>query len=291
MFRDSSVVDSAGIADYFPFIFQDRPGAVLILSGYFDESERNDGGKPICVAGFLFKEAGYKKFRHKWHRDVLLDGSLPNFHMTDLCAGQGVYRGMSIPTRQVILNGAVDAIRKHTYATIAVQFDRAEFAASVPPEWPTYRGSIYSAAATMCVQIVGFWLNEWGCPMDVLYVFERGHRYQAQADRMLKAIAADGDARSRFRYRNHMFEPKSEYGLQAADLLAWTVTKVETSRGNPTQAIRPFLPAITRLVGPSVSRAKVYLFTGERLRRFLAEQAEAKDGIPVDFGPGKRALM
>src|SRR5687767_7167230 len=106
----------------------------MVLGGYFDESERDDAGQPIVVAGYLFKPANYKEFRRRWHRDVLNRGRLRHFHATDLCAGRGVYDGMPINQRQTILTAAVDAIRANVYAGIGVHFDRAEFASLAPPD-------------------------------------------------------------------------------------------------------------------------------------------------------------
>jgi hypothetical protein len=267
----------------------------LILTGYFDESERDSEGEPICVAGYLFKPTGYKHFRKKWQRDVLAFGErrFRHFHMTDLCAGHGEYAGLPICDRVEILNGAVSAISKHTYASIAVHFDKAEFVKVAPPEWPAYRGSIYTAACHMCIQSSAHWLEKWGCHADVLYVFERGHKFQGEVEAVLKSIAANDEARALFRYGNHIFEKKSEVGLQAADLQAWTITKARACGGGTVpKAFRPFVQPILRLAnGASNGRNLLHQLTGDRLRRFVAEQlAVPEGGIPVDFGPGKRGF-
>jgi hypothetical protein len=269
----------------------------LILAGYFDESIRTEGGEPICVGGYLFKPSGYARFCERWRREVLRlpdRRQLPHFHMTDLCSGWGVYKGLGIPERVDILDRAIAVIEAHSYASIAVQFDQAEFAQLAPAEWPQYRGSIYTSACHMCLQLSGFWLREWGSHLDVLYVFERGHKFQAEAEDALRAIAANPDASNHFRYRNHRFEDKArEPGLQAADLWSWTVTKTVVNIGHKTpQALKPFLPALFRLAHVNVDRQKISMFTGEKLRRYIYEQLVRAEehGIPVMFRNRKPAF-
>ena len=261
----------------------------MVIGGYFDESIREGGKEPIVVGGYLFKPARYVRFRERWSREVL---RLPNrkrlkhFHMTDLCAGKGVYGGLDIPTRVGILKRAVDVVGACAYGAIGVQFDQAEYEAAAPPEWAKYRGSIYGQACTGCVQMTAYWLRQWRCHnIEVLYVFERGHKFQSNAEDMLHAIAANADARSQFRYRNHLFEEKErECGLQAADLFAWSMSKSASISGGPIPpAFRPFVSEVVRLAERLPGRQHLTRFTGDRLRRYMAEQAAAVGGIPVAF--------
>lgn len=73
----------------------------IVLTAYLDESYREEKQEPICVGGFLFKQAGYKKFHRYWSKHVLRCGGrrLAHFHMKDLCAGRGEYEGLSISDR------------------------------------------------------------------------------------------------------------------------------------------------------------------------------------------------
>ena len=275
-----------GLAAILPFISNGNARLIMVLSAYFDESERPESDAPICVGGFLFKVDGYLKFRRKWKRDVLRDGAVGAFHMTDLCAGQGTYVGMTIADRVAILDGAVDAIRKHSYAGLGVQIPRDEFARVAPPNWPQFRGSVYTACCHMCVQSAAYWLRQWNYAGTVLYVFEQGHKYQKEANAALTAIGQNPKARQDFRYANHVFETKAEYGVQAADLFAWTMTKAHVADGRVSPALRPFVPALLRL-GQGKERMKVNVFTGDKLKRFIHEQMVGAEGIPVNFGPRK----
>lgn len=197
----------------------------MVIGAYFDESIRQEGEESICVGGYLFKPSQYVRFRQRWHREVL---RLPDrrqlryFRMADICAGQGVCAGLDIPTRMGVLKRAVDVVGDCAYGAVGVHFLQAEFVALAPPDFAKYRGSIYSQACGMIPQVTAFRLREWGCGnMEVLYVFERGHKFQSEANDILGAMARDPRAVKQFKYR-HMFEEKErEYGLQAADLFAW----------------------------------------------------------------------
>jgi hypothetical protein len=112
--------------------------------------------------------------------------------------------------------------------------------------------------------------------MEVAYVFEQGHKYRAQADRMLEKIGQFEDVRKYFRYRLHLFEYKErEYGLQAADLYAWTITKAKVSDGVVPQAFKPFVQPIMRWATENGDKCRLHAFTGKTLDRFFDELSSA----------------
>jgi hypothetical protein len=269
----------------------------MVIDAYFDESLREDGAEPICVGGYVFKPTQHERFVRRWHREVLRlpdRRRLTHFHMTDLCAGKGVYRGLTIAERIGILRRAVDVVGDCAYAGLGVQFRQGEFEALAPAEWATYRGSIYSSACGMCVQVTAHWLRRWGCNnIEVRFVFERGHKFQNEANDILNAIAADDDGRKYFKYREHVFaEKNSEYALQAADLFAWSMTKAESINGGAIpSAFRPFAPEVIRLSRRLPGRQNLSFFTGPLLQRYFYEQATIANGhIPVKFGPRRPGL-
>jgi hypothetical protein len=263
------------------------------MTGYFDESERLEGDAPVAVAGVLFKDAAYRQFCRAWKVNVLQKKRFSCFHMTDLVTGRKEYEGVSISERVDILNAAVDAIDRSSYATISVLFNRTEFEQVAPLEWPLAFGSIYGAACHFSVQVTGYWLRKWRSPEFVAYVFERGHKFQAQSGAMLDAISRDQTARREFRYMRHHFEDKKmACGLQAADLVSWVVTK--TALGGRTASLRPFVAALRRLAAGERERRIVYPLTGRRLVDFMVDQMKGHQEktrmIYVDFGPRKRTL-
>jgi hypothetical protein len=264
----------------------------VVVSAYFDESEREDAGQPICVGGFMFKPSGYKAFRRYWCSNVLRfrGRRTEPFHMTDLCAGHGVYEGLTIPERISILNHAVEAVKKHSIAAHGVCFDQKEFIAKAPPNWPQVFGSIYAVACQLCLQVTSYWLGQQGVTMPVLYVFERGHKFEDEADRFLKAIARNNEHTKRFRYRNHIFEPKSEVGLQAADLYAWTITKAKAASGVVPKGTKPFVQPLLKMVDGSNGRYRCGMFHGAMLDRFLEEARTNPVMVQLDRGPRKSAF-
>jgi Protein of unknown function (DUF3800) len=265
---------TGGLGDFFPFLFPDGRGLVAVLAGYFDESEQQQGNWPICVGGFLFKPSGYKRFRRKWNRDVLRfrGRRVAPFHMTDLCSGHGVYEGLTISDRVVILENAVEAIVAHTYSGVAIQFYQSEFERKAPADWPLRFGSIYTAACQMCLRATAYWLNRDGCQMNVYYVFEEGHEFENEAHLLLSAVGKHEDVRRLLRYRKHAFEPKTEVGLQAADFFAWVCTKASTvgASGEPIpRAFVPFLGPVTVWADKHNDQSRIHEFTGPRLERFI----------------------
>jgi hypothetical protein len=263
-----------GLDDYFPFLFPDGRGFVVVIAAYFDESEREDGEQPICVGGFLFKPSGYKALRRYWQSNVLRfrGRQVAPFHMTDLCAGKGVYDGLTIDERLVILNHAVEAVKRNACAAQGVFFDQQELIRKVPAEWPHAFGSIYTIACHMCLQVTGFWLREWSITMPVLYTFERGHRFQSEANAFMDAIGNNEELARHFMYRNHVFESKTEVGLQAADMYAWTITKARSIHGGPIpRAMQAFTAPLLRMVEGSDGRYRIMVLQGEMLDRFIDE--------------------
>jgi len=263
----------------------------MILGGYFDESIRVEADDPLCVAGYVFKPTSYRKFCDRWRKTVLKFGqrTFTHFHMTDLFAGHNEYKGLGIPDRVQILSRAVDAIAPHFYLGVGAYFDCKEFEYVAGNDWPQLFGSIYSAACQMAVQGTGFKLTTLQSHLDVLYVLEDGHTYQHEADAALASIKRDERLRKLCHYRNHLFEDKKkECGLQAADLLAWWVTKVKVpSRKKP--ALAAFLPPLARLASTRSDMQQIHDMTGKRLEGFLKHQIEAPKRI-IDVGPRKRTF-
>jgi hypothetical protein len=157
-FSGNNIVDASsrftqdGVADYLPFISNGEARLIMALTAYFDESERDEVGAPICVGGFVFKVDGYRKCRRKMEARCRKGRSVRTVPHDGPLRRSWRVRARQHRRESEILDGAVDAIRKHSYAGIGVKFARDEFTKAAPPDWPTYRGSIYTAACHLCVQ-------------------------------------------------------------------------------------------------------------------------------------------
>lgn len=265
---------------------------MLVLSAYFDESEQLVGDDPFCLGGYLFKVGGYNDFVSYWRRHVLKHRGrvYSPFHTTDLISGQKVYEGLSIPDRLEILDRAIYAVGNFTCGAIGVQFDQKEFERKAPPTWPQRFGSIYTVACHFAVEATVLWLENQRCHLKVLYVLERGHRYWKEADEVLCAIRdhKDENIRKRLRYRAHLFEDKSEVGLQAADLYAWTVAKTAALKPNEIpRALEPFRESLVKLAlaHKPEDRYKVHSVTGEWLDKHIEHSLTGEPFMSINHGP------
>ena len=245
------------------------------------------------MGGYLFTAGGYQRFRKRWRHALKLGShKFPYFHMTDLYAGRGIYDGVSIPDRQLLLSHAVEAITSHAYGGVAVHFDKDEFEGTAPIGWEHVYGSIYSLACQMAMQATSVWLKrDKRCDLRVLYVFERGHKFQHESDAMLRAIADNEREAQYCSYGNHIFEKKEkEYGLQAADVLAWSVTKLHVGHGY-RHSIAPWAPSMIKLKATDRHSCVVLSLTGPVLLQFFDNAARSyPSAILADAGPRKRAF-
>ena len=250
------------------------------LRGFFDESDRQDGTEPICVAGFIFRPGAYARFASDWRRFLkgARFGGLSHFHMTDLYAGKRAYEGLG-DRRAEIFGRAVEIIRKHVFLGVGALFDKGEYERLAPPWLATLQGSIYTAACQLAMRATAFSLEQHGSYQPVDYSFEAGHKFEAEADAVIRRIAQVGVREEQYRYGTHAFRDKREAaGLQAADIFAWTVARAHVHfPANRTMAL--LKPHLLTLVQGTDRRFKVHTFTKDSLIRFFEEQLQR----PEDF--------
>ena len=198
------------------------------LGAYFDESIRDtQGTEPISVAGYVFKPGAYRAFKRAWKR-VLLAGPTPttHFHMTNLYARDYEYKGWSAEDRAEVLRKAIGAVNRHSLCGISVMFSQSEFEQLAPKFWKDVFGSMYSAACQMSLRTTAFWMDKNKHFTPINYIFESGHKFWKEADKVLGATGKNPELKRLYRYHVHAsLEKRSSYGLQAADMLAWIMTK------------------------------------------------------------------
>jgi hypothetical protein len=249
----------------------------MLLSGFFDESERQDGSEPITLGGYIFKPSGYKHFCRKWRRMLETAGPKPtsHFHMTNLYARTYEYAGWSVDERAEVLRQAVDALQKHAYFGVCVLISQSEFEQLAPPHWRIQFGSIYSAVCQLALNATGFWMDNRGRHESIAYAFESGHRFWDEANGLLTGIGKHPTLQVKCRYHSHTAIPKERaYGLQAADLLAWTFARLRV--GAPrNQTMTAFAPIIMDLVEGRSDRYQLLYLKGDTLQRFFDEQNAA----------------
>lgn len=245
-----------------------------MLAGYFDESERRDGAEPVCVAGYVFTSGRYARFAREWRKFLrsARHGGLTHLHMTDLYAGQGEYRGLG-DAREDVFCRAVEIINEHMLVGVAVLFEQADFEATAPAWYASVQGSIYTSACQICLRATSVWLEDHGHQALVAYTFETGHRFEHEANAVLRVVAGMNGVADTHRYRSHTFGDKKRLaGLQAADVLAWTIARAHV--GFPSNRTIDLLRPHMLALASDSSRYQVQMFTDTKLARFFAEQAD-----------------
>ena len=266
---------------------------MLILGGYFDESERSEKTEPICLAGYIFKPKGYQHFVRKWER-MLKSGPQPkpHFHMTELYARHSdLYDGWSVEDRANVLAQAVDAVRKHTYCGISVLLSQSEFEQMAPPSWRFQHGSIYTAACQMVLRATAYWMDQQRCHTPIAYAFESGHRFWDESNAILSGTGQHPQLKRLYRYHSHTaIDKQKAYGLQAADMLAWTFARLNVGAPD-NHTMRAFAPLIMRLVEGQSAKYQLFHPSGDLMRRFFDEQMAATPPVVVDMSKARKARL
>jgi hypothetical protein len=275
-----------------PFICDNGPRLIMALGAYFDESIRDGQGvEPISVAGYVFKASAQRAFRRAWKR-VLIAGPTPttHFHMTNLYARDYEYKGWSAEDRAKVLRKAVEAVRRHAFCGISVILSQTEFEQFAPASWKEEFGSIYSAACQMALRTTAYWMDQHKCFTPIVYIFENGHKFWKEADEVLKATGNDPELKKLYRYHTHMpLDKRSTYGLQAADMLAWIMTRAIV--GFPkNHTMAAFEPILKEFVAKESKRYQIFYPTGDNLRKFFHEQACRFDHVKVGLAPRQSSL-
>ena len=169
-------------------------------------------------------------------------------------------------------------------------FEQSEFVSEAPSWYAEHQGSIYSAACQICLRSTTVWLEEHACHQLVAYFFESGHKFEKEADAFLRHVAQMPTAEGTHRYHSHSFmNKKKAAGLQAADVLAWTIARANVGfQNNRTMAV--FEPHV-RALSQDSSRYQINIFTREKLRRFFKEQAEKPDAYLFKRMPELRSKL
>lgn len=106
-------------------------------------------------------------------------------------------------------------------------------------------------------------LNQHG---PIAFVLETGEEY---ADDPLNLM--EPERRAFTRYQSHTYAAKgAARGLEVADCFAWHWNKLCAETLD--KPIRPLRKDLRAMIERNSDKYKVYLFTGERLERFLIEQ-------------------
>lgn len=194
----------------------------MAVEVYLDESGTHAGSKVLCVAGYLFDSEAAQALAAEWQQ--WLDFyNLPYFHMTDCAQGAKHFKGWSNRRRNKT---------KWKFIRLANRFSWTGFATTlIPSEYSDFPEQLYvlpglspySLCLQSCIANVALhWVKNTQFTGKISYFFESGHKDQAEADRLMRALIADQHVSESLRYGSHQFVTKtSAIPVQAADLLAW----------------------------------------------------------------------
>lgn len=186
---------------------------------YFDESGTHDGSPVLCVAGYLIPEEFHKSFNSGWI-ETLQSKGLTHFHMVDCAHGNGEFTKLSKNDRIEVQTKLIEIIMDSAARGIGAMLVSRVYDQLMP--FHPNIGSAYNYCIWHCLEATRIWIEELGTDVEIDYRFERGHKSDGEADRIMTLAFSDLSGRKPFGYASHGFvEKRAAPGVQAADLLAW----------------------------------------------------------------------
>ncbi len=205
----------------------DGSGLIGVLRCGIDASTNKDGNV-FTVAAVAFDMGRAKRANKKW--DVALKGRV--FHMTDLNAREGDFKGIEDKEVKDLMIQTVGAVRDYSAFVVAVSCDLEEVRPYLPatsskditsPEMLAAFRSAYGVMVHLCMTAVGHFA---GGGREVSYTLERGDEGQGGLIRYLDFIENSSipeqmcDLYS-FRRKSVGGKDEIEGIFHSADLIAW----------------------------------------------------------------------
>jgi hypothetical protein len=202
-----------------PLSFGKWAMVMVEFTAFFDESGTHDSAPILCMGGLVLENEAAKQLSVRWKE--MLDGyGLPFFRMAACAHGAKPFDRLDKDQRIAVETEAISIIRSAIKFGFAVSVYPSQFDKTVPhsPEI----GSPYSLCAHTCLTAVRGWANRFNIEGKISYVFEAGHRSQAEANGIMIRLFKKPNLRAEHRYAGHSFADKSVVlPLQAADIIAW----------------------------------------------------------------------
>lgn len=200
--------------------FFDRTDLVVVMCAYFDASEAGDF---FGVGGYVFRKKHMREFEKRW-RAMLRKHRIDYFHMTDCNQEEGPFEGKTEPECDACARDAIAIIGDYAAEGYSCGVRLSDFKEAVA------RDGLLRNPMSLCVMSVlaqcSSSLQASDPQARIAYVFEAGDVDQADVNQLLQAAGDNPSRRLRYGYEKHAFLPKRQsYPTQAADILAWNVTK------------------------------------------------------------------
>lgn len=214
------------------------------MFAYLDETHGGADKTLTAVAAYLFDAAGKDRFAEHYRETIeplipLDKRGRRHFHASPCFERNKPYQDLERPERERILALMAGAIRETALLGVVVGVTSEDYAAGITGKYiglrlnrakvanlAPYVGAPYTLCLLRCISGISDWLNKRGLAADVHYTIEAGDRSQAEAIRLLDALAVSKFA-SKLRFAGHTFVPKSSETpwLYAADYFAWVWQK------------------------------------------------------------------
>jgi Protein of unknown function (DUF3800) len=194
------------------------------LQAYFDESGTHDDADVMVMAGYLMTPCEAANFNDDWSA-CLKTYDVACSHMVDLAHKKKRYVGWPDDQRKIHTQELISIIHQHSRFGFAVTIDKKFYDTELDREnGSSGFFSAYSFCALKCLDMIRDWCEKSRYEGKIEYIFEAGHKHQAELDRIFKQMEPNESFSERYRFGGHSFIAKDGgLPLQAADMLAWQV--------------------------------------------------------------------
>jgi hypothetical protein len=160
-----------------------------------------------------------------------------------------------------------EVINRRIFLGVSISVNVNEVA-RLSPTWVEGFGHADPVCCHLVLASISNAIRSAGLNYDVMYTFEAGQEYQAEANSFIDRYVLSPLGKTYYQYRGHAFIPKNDaLPLQAADLLAWEWTKFRDE--TMEQGIRPIRNSLKALLESHPDRYIVSHCTGASLEKYL----------------------
>lgn len=245
------------------------------MQAFFDESGHIDQPGYYAVAGFIGSDYQWQELERLW-RDALAAFGAPYMHMREFAHSKGPFTGWEKGPREGLMAAVVAALKESRLTAVGCAMRVADFKALTEDQQSRMVSPYFC-----CLQDVmfGFAMTSQEAPagLTLQVIGDQGTEYEAIAHKLWTVLPELGVPYDRLapklEYRNMRDNP----GLQAADVLAYEMTKELASQdGRPDAAMRWPLDQLLRDQAEREIMMLVF-----RNREYLLGQADGHIGTRV----------
>jgi hypothetical protein len=209
-----------------------RPvGSSTILTAYIDESGTHDGSPMTVMAGYLSSAERWAAFNAEW--GTFLAGlGVDHLHAKHLFHGEKHFKNLSWPRRVEIADEAKAITMKYAMVGLSVILTNDEyqeiFKENVPKNvtFDSKYGTCFRHIVSFLPQLVNIVQPDETHRISI--VLEAGHKNQGAASTMFSEYKSIADRRLARMVKGVSYAEKREcFGVQAADMLAFTSLRIE----------------------------------------------------------------